>query len=417
MFGVMLALWASPAFGQTCTDPAVGVVAYVARIEPDRVLFAWGRTDGAQTIGYGAPARGKAEVWIDGALRATEASRSWAWIDDLQVDREHRYAICLDGRLVRQATVRTYPATATRLTFFVIGDYGTGGPPQAAVGRAMARAFRERQASPSPVRFVLTTGDNLYRSGFAARLRISNSGASDRDWQDKFFGPYGDVLASIPFLPSVGNHDRGETEREEDLAQYYDNFLFAPDQRVPYYTFTYGGLAQFFALNTASRSTSQVDKDLDFGPNSRQRTWLGEQLVASRARWTIPFFHHPPFTAGPDHTDADSRGRARHLMPLFAGSARVAFSGHEHNFQFSEASALTGGVRYVVSGAGGNFDPVPGIDALTRAGIEGWANGHHFLQVDIEDDTMTIMVIGVDGPVSPRDRAGRERPVPAIRVR
>ncbi len=418
VFGLLPVLWATPASAQTCTEPALGVVSYIGRIEPRRVLFAWGRTDGEQTIGYGAPATGKAEIWIDGVLRTTEASRGWAWVDGLEEDREHRYAICLEGRRVRQAVVRTYPVAATRLTFFVIGDYGTGGRPQLAVASAMARALRERQAAAtSPVRFVLTTGDNLYRSGFASWLRNSHSGASDRDWQNKFFAPYNEVLASVPFLPSVGNHDRGETEREADLSQYYDNFLFAPDQRMPFYTFNYGGLAQFFSLNTASRSTSEADKDLEFGPNSRQRAWLASELAASRTRWTIPFFHHPSFTAGPDHADAESRGRAQHFLPLFASRAAVAFSGHEHNFQYSEASRLTGGVRYVVSGAGGNFDPVPGLGALARAGIEGWANGHHFLQVEIDNDTMMITVIGVDGPVVPRDRTGQERPVPAIPAR
>ena len=51
----------------------------------------------------------------------------------------------------------------------------------------------------------------------------------------------------------------------------------------------------------------------------------------------IPFSHHPLYTAGPDHEpDAEMQDA---LLPLFAraGVRLVAGSGHEHNFQVSEA--------------------------------------------------------------------------------
>jgi hypothetical protein len=273
--------------------------------------------------------------------------------------------------------------------------------------------FLDAEDDLNPVRFILTTGDNIYRSGGFFWLTNAASGDRDEHWHDKFFVPYADVLASIPMLPSVGNHDRGESEKEADLVQYYDNFLFPPDERVPYYTFTFGNLAQFFALNTTSRSAAQRHEDEAFGPNSTQRAWLADALARSNVPWRIPFFHHPPFTAGPDHADEKCRSRARHLMNVFADHARVAFSGHEHNFQFSEASDATRGIRFVVSGAGGKRDTGLSVD-LAEARIDQHSSEHHFLRVDVVGRAMQITVQGIAGEILPLDRGGRARRLPPI---
>ena len=68
---------------------------------------------------------------------------------------------------------------------------------------------------------------------------------------------------------------------------------------------------------------------------------------AGTPRWRIPFTHHPPFSAGPQHHNTKEMVR---LIPLFERSGvKVVFSGHEHNFQHSR----TDGIDYFVSGAAG----------------------------------------------------------------
>jgi hypothetical protein len=120
------------------------------------------------------------------------------------------------------------------------------------------------------------------------------------------------MLGSIPFYPALGNHDGNETERRRDLDTILD-FAFPQNKPARYYTFTYGGLAQFFALDTTSNTES--------GP----------------AR--------PP-----------GLEQLRHWFALFTGGGvKVVFSGHEHNFQASEVGSATGGIRFFVSGAGGEL--------------------------------------------------------------
>jgi len=70
--------------------------------------------------------------------------------------------------------------------------------------------------------------------------------------------------------------------------------------------------------------------------------------------WVIPFFHHPPFLAGPLH--AASYDQLKHWVRLFAASGvKVVFNGHEHNFQVSEANDKTSGIHFIISGAGGEL--------------------------------------------------------------
>ena len=65
--------------------------------------------------------------------------------------------------------------------------------------------------------------------------------------------------------------------------------------------------------------------------------------------WRIPFAHHPPYSAGPQHHNTKEMAR---LIPLFKrAGVEVMFSGHEHNFQHSHAD----GIDYFVTGAAGKF--------------------------------------------------------------
>src|SRR5262249_27651180 len=150
-------------------------------------------------------------------------------------------------------TVRTWPAHAEHLTFFVLGDYGNGSAAQRAIASAMWGEFEKRAQGDNPVRFVLTVGDNIYADVNAGYM-ILGSGAQDRDWERKFFQPYRDLLQQIPFLPSVGNHDGNASESRGDLAAYLDNFFFPGNRPARWYVFGYGGLADFFALDSTDNS-------------------------------------------------------------------------------------------------------------------------------------------------------------------
>ena len=306
---------------------------YVGQTEAESVLLAWGKSGGSgNTIGRSSTSYGKATVTVGG--RSVVSDRNWAVIGGLEPDTAHPYEIVVDGRSIGKGTVRTFPRQARRLAFFVIGDFGNGSAAQRAVAKAMWEEFTARPPD-DPVRFVLTTGDNIYAREFLG-IPASGSGNSDHHWRERFFLPYEPLLRHIPFCPSPGNHDGNESERRGDLEVYLDNFFFPRNEPARYYKFGFGGLAEFFSLDTTQNTTKGPDRPF-YLESGEQFQWLRRELPASRARWKIPYFHHPLFTAGPEHPPM--RQELDHFLKLFAQAAvKVVFNGHEHNFQFSEAS-------------------------------------------------------------------------------
>jgi hypothetical protein len=304
--------------------------------------------------------------------------------------------------------VRTWPAQSTKLTFFVIGDYGNASGGQRQVAELMTREFQKRAQSDNPPRFVLTLGDNIYADvnlGYTTR----NSGAQDKDWESKFFQPYRDILQQIPFLPTVGNHDGNASENRADLTTYLDNFFFPENRPSRWYEFDFGGLVDFFALDSSENSVSGHPSPI-FAPEGEESRWLAKAMGESKAPWKIPYFHHPPFNAGPGH--GASYAVLRHWVDLFQRSGvRVVFTGHEHNFQFSEISEATGRARYIVSGAGGELRSGNVMGNMARAHMEGWAAIRHFLIVEIDGMSMRITPVGTE-PMVVRDGNGREIPMP-----
>lgn len=374
---------------------------YVGQIQTDSVLLAWGTTEGdGNTIGRESAPRGEVKVRIDGRT-VSESQKNWVWVRGLDPDREYPYEVFLRSRKIGWGNVRTYPKTSHKLAFFVIGDFGNGRKPQYDVAAVMYKTLQERAGGDNPVRFVLTTGDNIYAYRVLGFFP-TQSGDEDQHWEKKFFQPYEDMLRSIPFYPSLGNHDGDESESEGDLAVYLDNFFFPAPHPSRYYGFSFGGLADFFALDTTSIRTQ--DGRPIYEKNGAQHRWLEQALSHSRAPWKIAYFHHPPFNAGPGH--GPSLERLEHFVSLLGESGvQVVFNGHEHNFQWSEKNARTHGVRYVITGAGGELRPADVRSNLEPANIAAWAPAHHFLLVEIEASTMTVHVLGPQ-PVRIQDKDG-----------
>jgi len=108
--------------------------------------------------------------------------------------------------------------------------------------------------------------------------------------------------------------------------------------------------------------------------------------------WRIPFGHHPPYSAGPQHHNTKGMDR---LIPLWQrAGVKVMFSGHEHNFQHSRAD----GIDYFVTGAAGKLRRTP-PDRFEAAHTITWSTQCHFLLARIQGDRMVVRAIGeIEGP-------------------
>ena len=376
---VLLFLFAFAANGQK-------FYTYLLDLGPEYVEIAWGTTDGQNTIGRTSASHGPATIKVGDHSALSRAN--FVTIGGLQPDHEYNYEVTIGPTKVGSGQFRTWADHADKVAFFVIGDFGTGQPPQYQIAKTMWDEFQRRMKTDNPVRFILSVGDNLYGNIASFLFGISATGASDRDWSNKFFDPYEPLIARIPFFGTLGNHDGNESESHHDLGAFLDNFPFPGGKPARYYKFTYGGFAEFFGLDSTKNTESGRQRP-NYLPDSEQSQWLKQELNKPKPPWVIPYYHHAPFTAGPLH--APSVHDLQHWVDWFAASGvKVAFNGHEHNFQVSEANAATHGIRFITSGSGGALRAGDVQANMKRENIAAWAPQRQFLVVEIEGKTMRV---------------------------
>jgi hypothetical protein len=214
------------------------------------------------------------------------------------------------------ALAATSPAAATAfisdaITFAVIGDNGTGKPPQYEVARQMLHT-----RSTHPFEFVLMMGDNMYGS------------QQRRDFVDKFEIPYGPLLRmGIPFYAALGNHDQ-------------------PDNRN-YQKFNMGG-RRYYAMARGPARFFFLDTNLMDPP---QLKWFEQALREAQESWKIVIFHHPIYSNGNRH--GPNVALRVLLEPLMiAHGVDVAFSGHEHVYERIKPQQ---GIPYFIIGSSGQL--------------------------------------------------------------
>jgi hypothetical protein len=287
------------------------------------------------------------------------------------------------------------------LSFIVIGDFGMGvrkpSTPmrrQHEVARSLLAAVDEHD-----VRFILTTGDNIYASR-RFLLWAKDSGDEDDDWFFTFFQPYRYAINRIPVFPSIGNHDSRETEERDDREQVLDNFYMrarlATEEAAGRASLSPGLFYRFRVASDVELVCVDTSKEhffkrrlFDYPKHREFLRCAFPPREKDGIRWRIPFCHHPPFCAGPRHGNTDGMEEVVRLFE--ASGVRACFSGHEHNFQHSRRN----GIDYFVSGAGSKVRPgVPG--EMQRAHTQSWAAACHFLLVTIDGDRMTVRAIGGD---------------------
>ena len=190
----------------------------------------------------------------------------------------------------------------TGLTFLVVGDWGRGGAfRQTEVAKAMGD-FADR----TPVRFVVSTGDNFYAGGVTS--------VDDPVWRRSFEDIYARPSLKVPWYVVLGNHDyQGNVDAEVAYTKASTRW------RMPGRSYTVTESAgpdsniQFFCLDTSPfieeyRKPGSSTRVSDQDPNA-QLSWLEKELAASTAAWKVAVGHHPIYSTGP-HGDSPALVRS-----------------------------------------------------------------------------------------------------------
>ena len=373
-----------------------------------------------QTVGARSEPYGRARVEVmdlDGNVAATGFTdgANHCWVTGLAADTEYTYRVFVNDEewangnrrnwervgdkmglgpknKAYQNHFRTHPdptkPSNAPFTFAVIGDFGVGIKEEGDREQRQIAEALEKAVNDHGVRLVITTGDNIYRNG-----------DEDDDWYFTYYQPYRYVINRVPVYPSIGNHDADETESRDDRDQLIDNFYI--NQRIAgeeaagrasvdpglYYRFRFNPNVEFICIDT-SKEPLIFPKRLFLHPKHQEffNTALPSAPGTSPA-WRIPFCHHPPFSAGPDHHNTDDM---EELVQRFEkAGVKVVFSGHQHHLQLNRMN----GINYVISGAAGKVSTGK-PNRFTEAGTVFWSGTCHFLLVTVEGKNMTVRAIG-----------------------
>jgi hypothetical protein len=270
------------------------------------------------------------------------------------------------------------PATTTRkLRIAAFGDCGKAGATQTAVLNAYLQYTRS-----NPADLLLLLGDNAYDDGL------------DNEYQSEFFKPYQTtILRNHVLFPTPGNHEYHSTSPQARTAPYYQIFSVPSAAECggvasgtkAYYSFDWGNI-HFISLDSEGEEAGGTRLYDTLG---QQVVWLKKDLAVNTKKWTVVFFHHPPYSKGSHDADTDSElGRIRrNLVPVLERyGVDLVLSGHTHVY---ERSYLLRGYY----GTESSFNPSVHTASNSSAAYDGSSNSCPYVTTSGQTNHGTVYVV------------------------
>ncbi|MBS1734204.1 MAG: metallophosphoesterase [Bacteroidetes bacterium] len=287
-------------------------------------VVSWGTTYGSYTNTLDSP---------------TVTTEHIVRISGLAADTKYYYTIGSSIQTFQWGTdnyVLTMPASNStrKLRFLALGDCGNASANQVDTKNAFLNYIGNNEVDA-----LITLGDNAYSSGL------------DNEFQLEFFDIYkNDLLKNKKLFTAPGNHDYGNSNANTGVRNnaYYSNFSipFAGEcggtvSGTPaYYSFDVGNV-HFVSLDSYGREDANTTKLYD--TSGTQCSWLKNDLAANTKRWTVVYFHHPPYTKTSHNSDYLAGAgeldlvavRERFIRILERYGVDLVLCGHSHGYERS----------------------------------------------------------------------------------
>lgn len=224
----------------------------------------------------------------------------------------------------------TFPIKGTeRLTkIWAIGDCGTNNGNQLNVRNNYMKYMGTQHTD-----LMLLLGDNAYDAGL------------DGEYQNRFFNIYQDsLLRNVGLWPAPGNHDYANTaaRQNDHNIPYYNIFSLptngesggVPSGTEAYYSYDFANI-HFLSLDSYGKDSNTYLLYDTLGPQVR---WIKKDLEANTQRWTIAYWHHPPYTLGSHNSETESdliAIRTRFIRILERYGVDLIICGHSHVYERS----------------------------------------------------------------------------------
>lgn len=253
-------------------------------------------------------------------------------LSNLTPNTKYYYNIANSSEIIQNSSQHyfyTAPTIGTekKTKVWVTGDCGTGTSTQANVKNAFLS-----YVGNGYIDLWLLLGDNAYSSGH------------DYEYQSLFFEPYQNnrTMKQTPIFPAPGNHDYYSSAQSLRNSAYYQNFSLPvngelggqPSLNEGYYSYNYANI-HFISLDSYGTETASLYR-LSDTLNSPQIAWLKADLAANTQKWTIVYWHHPPYTMGSHNSDTELELRyiREKVLPILEkNNVDLVLCGHSHNYE------------------------------------------------------------------------------------
>lgn len=220
------------------------------------------------------------------------------------------------------------PGTVMNTRIWVLGDAGTSNVNQAAV----RDAFYAFTGARTP-NLVLQLGDNAYPSG------------RDTEYQSAVFNMYPTMLRKTVFWPCLGNHETDQATAFVDTYPYFDIYTLPTAGEAGgvasgtehYYSYNYANI-HFIVLDSMTANRAVDDPATPQNEDGPMAAWLRNDLQSTTARWTIAYWHHPPYTKGSHNSDTEGEliQMRQNFLPILEGAGvDMVLTGHSHIYERS----------------------------------------------------------------------------------
>lgn len=177
----------------------------------------------------------------------------------------------------------------------------------------------------------LLLGDNAYFYG------------TNHEYNTEFFAVYQtDIMKHAMLWPAPGNHDYHNTSTTTPTVPYYSIFSMPTAAEAGglasgtkrYYSYDYGNI-HFVSLDSYG-----VDGNLKmYDTLSNEAVWLKQDLALNTKKWTIAYWHHPPYTMGSHNSDTEmdlDSVRLYFIRILERNNVDLILCGHSHSYERSK---------------------------------------------------------------------------------
>lgn len=260
-------------------------------------------------------------------------------VTGLSADTKYYYRFGTSSQILQNANTnffRTAPPTNTtrKLYFAAFGDCGTNSLSYQTNTLAQYQSYLSTNSIDAPDAWLLM-GDNAYNSG------------TDGEYTSGFFNPYQSSITKNHILfPVPGNHDYANSaSRQLDHAvPYYDIFTLPTAAESggiasgteAFYSWDWGNV-HFLALDSYGQENAGTTRLYD--TTGAQFLWIKSDMAANTKKWTVAYWHHPPYTMGSHTSNGETELiniRATTIKVLERLGIDMVICGHSHDYERSK---------------------------------------------------------------------------------